>query len=158
MPTPSLPAASLSPQLRFPARQVLLRMANDLICLALWSIRGAILRAEANFLPALREGGPPAEGQPTGKCATGHKIRLQIAGAGEHIGHRADRSSPDQRMTIGPLCGTLLQRELALDAVRGETLAGRGEALGGADMEPFAVVHDRAQAARRLGAVEEPDQ
>ena len=121
MTTLPLPAASLSPQLRFPARQVLLRMANDLIYLALWSIRGAILRAEANFLPALREGG-------------------RAAGRGSADGE------------------ALLQRELALDAARGEALAGRGEALGGADMEPFAVVHDRAQAARHLGAVEEPDQ
>src|ERR1700730_5692105 len=55
MPTPTLPAASLSPQLRLPARQALLRVANDLIRRALWSIGVAILRAELNFLPALRE-------------------------------------------------------------------------------------------------------
>src|SRR6266481_8705785 len=55
MPTPNLPAASLSPQLRLPARQALLRVANDLIRRALWSIGVAILRAELNFLPALRE-------------------------------------------------------------------------------------------------------
>src|SRR5215469_7810924 len=106
MPAPSLPAASLSPQLRLPVRQALLRVSNDLICLGLWSIRGAILRAEANFLPALREG----------------------------------------------------RRELALDAARGQALAGRGEAPGGADMVPLAVVHDRAQAAGRFGAVEQPDE
>src|SRR6266481_5026935 len=55
MPTPNLPAASLSPQLRLPARQALLRVANHLIRRALWSIGVAILRAELNFLPALRE-------------------------------------------------------------------------------------------------------
>src|SRR5207302_10045736 len=55
MPTPNLPAASLSPQLPLPARQALLRVANDLIRHALWSIGVAILRAELNFLPALRE-------------------------------------------------------------------------------------------------------
>ena len=55
MPTPNLPAASLSPQLRLPARQALLRVANDLIRRVFWSIFVAILRAELNFLPALRE-------------------------------------------------------------------------------------------------------
>ena len=48
--------------------------------------------------------------------------------------------------------------ELAFDAVRGEALAGCGEALGGADMKPLAVVHNRAHAACCLGAVEEPNQ
>src|SRR5437016_4674168 len=49
MPTPNRPAASLSPQLRLPARQALLRVANDLIHHALWSIGVAILRAELIF-------------------------------------------------------------------------------------------------------------
>jgi hypothetical protein len=48
--------------------------------------------------------------------------------------------------------------ELAFDAVRGEALTGRGEAFGSADMVPLAIVHDRAQAARGFGAVEEPNQ
>src|SRR3984893_9693398 len=61
MPTPSLPAASLRRRSRFPARRVVLRAANYLIDLALWSIRVAILRAESKVLPALRKGGPPAE-------------------------------------------------------------------------------------------------
>src|SRR5882724_6406621 len=56
MPTPSLPAASLSGQIRLPARRVLRGVANNLIRLALWSIGAAILRAGSNFLPALREG------------------------------------------------------------------------------------------------------
>ncbi len=54
--------------------------------------------------------------------------------------------------------GALLPRELAFDAVRGEALTGRGEAFGSADMVPLAIVHDRAQAARGFGAVEEPNQ
>src|SRR5216683_4285954 len=57
MPTPRLPAASLRPQIRLPARRVLPRASNYLICHALSSIRVAILRAESNFLPALREAG-----------------------------------------------------------------------------------------------------
>src|SRR5216683_2386257 len=55
MPSPSLPAASLRPHIRLPARRVLPRTANYLIRLVLSSIRAAILRAESNFLPALRE-------------------------------------------------------------------------------------------------------
>src|ERR1700720_811636 len=70
MPTPNLPAASLSPQLRLPARQALVRVANDLIRRALWSIGVAILRAELNFLPALRE----ADRRPSG---SGH-ARLSV--------------------------------------------------------------------------------
>src|SRR5439155_25764605 len=61
MPTLSLPAASLSRQLRLPARRVLVMVANDLIRLALWSIGVAILRAQSHFVPVLREGGAPAE-------------------------------------------------------------------------------------------------
>src|SRR5712691_4658929 len=55
MPTPSLPAAYLRPQIRLPARRVLPRASNYLIWHALSSIRAAILRAGSNFLPALRE-------------------------------------------------------------------------------------------------------
>ncbi len=62
MPTPRLPAASLRPQIRLPARRVLPRASNYLICHALSSIRVAILRAESNFLPALREAGTPDVG------------------------------------------------------------------------------------------------
>src|SRR5258708_31687213 len=60
MPTPSLPALSLRRRIRLPARRARLSAANDLICLGLWSICGALLRARSHFLPALREGGPPA--------------------------------------------------------------------------------------------------
>src|SRR5882724_8297424 len=62
MPTPSLPAASLSLHLRFPARRALLWAFNYLICLMLWSISEAIFQAQSRFLPALREGGAPAGG------------------------------------------------------------------------------------------------
>ncbi len=47
---------------------------------------------------------------------------------------------------------------LALDAVRGEALAGRRQPCRRADVIPLAVMHDRAQAARLLGSVEQPDQ
>src|SRR6266404_73553 len=56
MPTQTLPAASLSSAKRLPAARALFLAANYLICLALWSIEGAIFRAAVNFLPALREG------------------------------------------------------------------------------------------------------
>src|SRR5712671_4142748 len=54
-----LPAASLRRANRLPAARTLswrLTMANYSVCMALWSIGRAILRAASNFLPALREG------------------------------------------------------------------------------------------------------
>src|SRR6266404_9713674 len=57
MSTPSLPAASLSPHLRFPARRALLMASNYLIHFILWLISEAIFQARSQFLPALREGG-----------------------------------------------------------------------------------------------------
>src|ERR1700730_1941488 len=57
MSTPTLPAASLRPHIFLPDRWVLPRVVNHLIYIALWSIGGAILRAQPGFLPALREGG-----------------------------------------------------------------------------------------------------
>src|SRR5882724_10745237 len=59
MPTPSLPAslpaASLSLHLRFPARWALLGTSNYLIYLILSSIGEAIFQVQSRFLPALRE-------------------------------------------------------------------------------------------------------
>src|ERR1700738_1612234 len=55
MPTRILPAASLRSALCLPAARALLRVANYLICISLWSIGRAIFRAESNVLPALRE-------------------------------------------------------------------------------------------------------
>src|SRR5882762_9827094 len=63
MPTPSLPAASLSPHILLPARRALLDSFNYLIYLVLSSISGAVFRAQSKFLPGLREGGAPAGGK-----------------------------------------------------------------------------------------------
>jgi hypothetical protein len=60
MPTRILPAASLRGAQCLPAARPLFRIANYLICTALWSIRRAIIRVASNFLPALREGRVPA--------------------------------------------------------------------------------------------------
>src|SRR6202040_4318529 len=57
MPTASLPAPSLSRHVRLPARWALLMASNDMICLVLLSIRGAILHARSHVLPELREDG-----------------------------------------------------------------------------------------------------
>src|SRR6266478_6328159 len=56
MPTQILPAASLRSARSLPAARALLRVANYLICIALWSIGRGICRVASNFLPALREG------------------------------------------------------------------------------------------------------
>jgi hypothetical protein len=56
MPTQILPAASLRSAQCLPAARALLRVANYLICIVLWSIGRAICRVAPNFLPALREG------------------------------------------------------------------------------------------------------
>src|SRR6266404_9793435 len=53
----SLPAASLSLHLRFPARRALLVAYNYLIYLILSAISEAIFQTQSQFLPALREGG-----------------------------------------------------------------------------------------------------
>src|SRR6516225_2168513 len=47
---------------------------------------------------------------------------------------------------------------LSLGAVRGEPLAGRSEALRGADVVPLAVMDDRGEATRLFGPIEEADQ
>src|SRR6266481_8813287 len=59
---PSLPAASLSPHIRLPARRALLMASNYLIHFILWLISEAIFQARSQFLPALREGGASAAG------------------------------------------------------------------------------------------------
>src|ERR1700730_10858054 len=55
MSTQILPAASLRRANRLPAARTLSWASNCLVCMALWSIGRAILRAASNFLPALRE-------------------------------------------------------------------------------------------------------
>src|SRR5262245_61510635 len=57
MPTASLPAPSLSPHVRLPARWLPLMASNDMIYRLLLSIRAAILQARSDFLPELREDG-----------------------------------------------------------------------------------------------------
>src|SRR5438874_10575983 len=59
MPMRILPVASLRSTKRLPAARALFLATNYLIYLALWPIRRAIFRAEANSLPALREGALP---------------------------------------------------------------------------------------------------
>src|SRR5437763_15996058 len=59
MPMRILPVASLRSTKRLPAARALFLAYNYLIYLALWPRRRAILRAEANSLPALREGALP---------------------------------------------------------------------------------------------------
>src|SRR4029077_16982537 len=63
MPTQILPAASLRIARRLPAARLPFLASNYLICIALWSIGRAILRAASNFLPALREGRAEADCQ-----------------------------------------------------------------------------------------------
>jgi hypothetical protein len=60
MPTQILPAASLRSAQCLPAARTLVRVANYLMCTALWSIGRAIFRVASNFLPALRERRVPA--------------------------------------------------------------------------------------------------
>src|SRR5437870_3284448 len=67
MSTQTLPAASLRRANRLPAVRTLSWAANYWVCMALWSIGRAILRAASNFLPALREG--PAEADCQGRAA-----------------------------------------------------------------------------------------
>src|SRR5438132_4817041 len=55
-----LPAASLSSAQRLPAARPLLRAANYLICIVLWSIGWTMFRVASNFLPGLREKRVPA--------------------------------------------------------------------------------------------------
>src|SRR5215472_15480355 len=62
MPSPSLPARSLRTAHCFPAGQALSWTTNLLICIVLWSIRGAGFGAESRFVPATRERRPPADG------------------------------------------------------------------------------------------------
>src|SRR5437016_8103545 len=58
-----LPAASLRRTNRLPAARTLSWAANYSVCMALWSMGRAILRAASNFLPALREGQAEADCQ-----------------------------------------------------------------------------------------------
>src|SRR3984893_2877042 len=63
MSTRVLPAASLRRANGLPAARTLSWAANYSVCMALWSIGRAILRAASNFLPALREGQAEADCQ-----------------------------------------------------------------------------------------------
>ncbi len=162
MTTLPLPPVSLRPARRLPVIWVLVRTFNRLIYMTFWSIIETIFGVESNFLPALREASarqrrsvdrevPRDDAVLEDAAAAVRKVTLP----GEAV-ECAVKSQPqdDHRAALG----ALLPRELAFDAVRGEALAGRGEALGGADVVPLAIVHDRAQAARCFGAVEESDQ
>src|SRR5215468_8876963 len=94
MPTPSLPAASLRPQIHFPARGVLLSASNYLIYLVLWSIGVAILRAQSIFLPALREGERSADREVPGDDAVLEDAAAavgEVALLGKAIERAADR-------------------------------------------------------------------
>src|SRR6266436_6144524 len=85
MPTPSLPAASLSRHIRFPARQALLGASNYLIYLVLSSIGGAMFQAQSKFLPAVREGGAPAGGNFGSRGDRRHALLTDCAcGSPEH--------------------------------------------------------------------------
>src|SRR5262249_33172473 len=55
MPSQALPAASLKSSKRLPADRAMSWASIYLICMALWSIKRAIFRVEAAFLPALSE-------------------------------------------------------------------------------------------------------
>ena len=68
MPTQILPAASLRSARCLPAARTLLRVANYLICIVLWSIGRAICRVASNFLPALREGEDGDRGSQCGEA------------------------------------------------------------------------------------------
>src|SRR6266436_2277370 len=101
MPTASLPAPSLSPGVRLPARRVLLMASNDMIYLLLLSIGAAILQARSHIVPELRDGG--ASGL---RAATGTRARVRAISC---RGRRRDRgpgtSSADrQRPTISSGC------------------------------------------------------
>jgi hypothetical protein len=71
MPTQTLPAASLRSARCLPAARALLRVANYLICTALWSIGRAICRVASNSLPALREGEGADPGSQSGEAGEG---------------------------------------------------------------------------------------
>jgi hypothetical protein len=111
MPTPSLPAASLSAHIRFPARRAQLWASNYLIYLMVWSIGGAMVQARSEFLPAVREGGAPAGGKfgdrgiltarGGGWCATTVKNLLDVRradgfGRGKRLG--APKLGDDHRV------------------------------------------------------------
>src|ERR1700730_4782480 len=85
MPTSSLPAASLSPHIRLPARWALLGSSNYLIYLVLSSISGAMFQARSKFLPAVREGGAPAGGKLGDRGDRRHALLTDCAcGSAEH--------------------------------------------------------------------------
>src|SRR5262245_37233073 len=83
MPAKSLPAASLSPANRLPARRVMWQAYNSLICLILLSIGPAIFGREAMFVPALREAAGPAA--PLTAAIRAPPGRLSIASTGVQL-------------------------------------------------------------------------
>src|SRR5215471_18340217 len=116
MPTASLPAASLRAQLRLPARRVRLRAANDLIRLALCAIGGAILRAQSNFLPALREDERSADREVPGDDAVLEDAAAavgEVALLGEAIERAADRFGSVSG------CGRHVLRQVVAEAATG---------------------------------------
>jgi hypothetical protein len=75
MSTRSLPAASLRTGNRVPAVQVLLRVVNYLMCMALRLIRPAISDVESSLLPALREA--PAQLMPRSLAAVPPRMAMR---------------------------------------------------------------------------------
>src|SRR5690348_10221851 len=87
MPTQILPAASLRSANRLPAGRTPTWAAIYLICMALWPIAQAILRAAAHFLPAGREAEPSGTGDcevvdPQGR-GVGAGLEFEIVGGNE---------------------------------------------------------------------------
>jgi hypothetical protein len=77
MPTQILPAASLRSANRLPAARTLLRVANYLIRIALWSIGRAIVRVAANFLPVSQGEAGSSAPAPLPAMAPPRRIRVR---------------------------------------------------------------------------------
>src|SRR6266404_5057322 len=81
----SLPAASLSPHIRPPARRALLGSFNYLICFVLLAIGGVMFQGQSKFLPGLREGGASAGGSLADRGDRRHALLTDCAcGSAEH--------------------------------------------------------------------------
>src|SRR5215831_14155191 len=98
MPSPSLPAASLSTRFSFPAGRAVRRVANQLIYIILSSIAQAVFGREAKFVPALREGDNRGslESRPSGRRAILHQgleggTHGRCPGLAEQLFGRTDR-------------------------------------------------------------------
>src|SRR3984893_13924595 len=105
----TLPAASLRSAQRLPAARTLFRVANYLICMALWSIGRAIFRIASNFLPALRERRGPAF------------LRSIVLGAGldPALAGRGFLALPERRFGLQPVDQEMAGGECGLAVRRG---------------------------------------